>query len=105
MAAYDVKRQLHLYRIETAWQVAQEKHSQNAGHFDKPILQVSLIALEENCGPTNMITNDIDGGAEARGPALAQLTHLSFLPVTPDQSDGSLPRFKPSTANPQTWWR
>ena len=91
MAAYDVKRQLHLYRIETAWQVAQEKHSQNAGHFDKPILQVSLIALEENCGPTNMIANDIDSGAEARGPAPAQLTHLNFLPVTPDQSDGSLP--------------
>ncbi|KAF2995834.1 mediator complex subunit [Curvularia kusanoi] len=91
MAAYDVKRQLHLYRIETAWQVAQEKHVQNAGHFDKPILQVSLIALEENCGPINMIANDIDSGTEARGTAPAQLTHLSFLPVTPDQSDGSLP--------------
>lgn len=91
MAAYDVKRRLHLYRIETAWQVPQEKQSQNAGHFDKPGLQVSLIAIEENCGPLNMITGDIDGGSEARGTAPAQLTHLSFLPITPNLSDGSLP--------------
>ncbi|KAH6615244.1 mediator complex, subunit Med16 [Boeremia exigua] len=91
MAAYDVKRCLYLYRIETAWQVPQEKHNQNAGHFDKPSLQVSLIAIEENCGPVNMITGNLDNGAEARGTAPAQLTHLSFLPVTPDPSDDSLP--------------
>ena len=91
MAAYDVKRRLHLYRIETAWQAPQEKHSQNAGHFDKPSLQVSLITIEENCGPVNMITSDLDNGAEARGSAPAQLTQLNFLPVTPDLSDGSLP--------------
>ena len=91
MAAYDVRRRLHLYKIETAWQVPQEKHSQNAGHFDKPGLQVSLIATEDNCGPLNMIASDLGNGTEARGIAPAQLTHLSFLPVTPDQSDGSLP--------------
>ncbi|XPS74919.1 Mediator of RNA polymerase II transcription subunit 16 [Ascochyta lentis] len=91
MAAYDVKQRLHLYRIETAWQVPQEKHSQNAGHFDKPSLQVSLIAIEENCGPANMIATELDNGTEARGTAPAQLTHLNFLPVTPHLSDGSLP--------------
>jgi mediator of RNA polymerase II transcription subunit 16 len=91
MAAYDVKRRLHLYRIEFAWQVPQEKHNQNAGHFDKPGLQVSLIAEERNCGPINMTNGDIDGGAVAGGTTPAQLTHLNFLPVTPDQSDGSLP--------------
>lgn len=91
MAAYDVKRRLHLYRIEIAWQVPQEKHNQTAGHFDKPCLQVSLIAIEENCGPTNMIAGDMDNGTEARGTAPAQLTHLSFLPITPDSSDGSIP--------------
>lgn len=91
MAAYDDKRRLQLYRIEFAWQVPQEKQSQNAGHFDKPGIQVSLVAIEENCGPLHMINGDIDGGAEMKGIAPAQLTHLSFLPVTPDQSDGSLP--------------
>lgn len=91
MAAYDVKRRLHLYRIETAWQVPQEKHNQNAGHFDKPGLQVSLIAIEEHCGPANMIAGDVENSAEARGTSPAQLTHLGFLPVTPDLSDGSLP--------------
>lgn len=91
MAAYDVKRRLHLYRIETAWQLPQEKQNQNVGHFDKPGLQVSLIAIEENCGPMNMITTDLNSSAEVRGTAPAQLTHLNFLPVTPDLSDGSLP--------------
>lgn len=38
-----------------------------------------------------MITNDLDNSAEARGTAPAQLTHLSFLSVTPDTNDGSLP--------------
>src|SRR5690242_19950001 len=91
MAAYNVERRLYLYRIEVVWQVPQEKHNQNAGHFDKPSLQVSLIAVEENCEPLNMITTDLDSGTVARGTAPAQLTHLSFLPVTPDTNDGSLP--------------
>ncbi|KAJ4341778.1 Mediator of RNA polymerase II transcription subunit 16 [Didymella glomerata] len=91
MAAYDDKRRLQLYRIEFAWQVPQEKQSQNAGHFDKPGIQVSLIASEENCDPLHMINGDLDGDAEFKGVAPAQLTHLSFLPVTPDQNDGSLP--------------
>ncbi|KAF3051430.1 mediator complex subunit [Didymella keratinophila] len=91
MATYDDKRRLQLYRIEFAWQVPQEKQSQNAGHFDKPGLQVSLVASEENCGPRHVINGDIDGGAVLKGIAPAQLTHLNFLPVTPDQSDGSLP--------------
>lgn len=91
MAAYDVKRRLYLYRIETAWNVPQEKHGQNAGPFDKPSLQVLLIATEENCGPTNTITGQLNNSTEVRGTVAAQLTHLSFLPATPDLSDNSLP--------------
>jgi mediator of RNA polymerase II transcription subunit 16 len=91
MAAYDVERRLHLYRIEIAWNVPQEKHGQNAGPFDKPGLQVSLIAIEESCGPTSVISGELNDGTEVKGTAAAQLTHLAFLPVTPDLSDGSLP--------------
>lgn len=91
MAVYDIKRRLHLYRMEIAWQIPHDKHNQNAGHFDKPSLQVSLIAIEKKCGPVIMITSEVDNNADTKGTAPAQLTHLSFLPVTPDQSDGSLP--------------
>lgn len=91
LAAYDVARRLHLYRVETAWNVPPEKRNANAGPFDKPSLHVSLISIEDECNPLSLTSNDLSNGTESRGTAAAQLTHLSFLPVTPEQDDGSYP--------------
>ncbi|KAI4660336.1 uncharacterized protein J4E78_005039 [Alternaria triticimaculans] len=91
LAAYDVKRRLHLYRIETIWNVPTDKRSQNAGPFEKPTIQVSLIALEDDCNPVELASDDLGDGTASRGAAAAQLTHLNFLPVTPEQDDGSVP--------------
>ncbi|RAR11277.1 mediator of rna polymerase ii transcription subunit 16 [Stemphylium lycopersici] len=91
LAAYDVKRRLHLYRIETVWNVPTDKRSQNAGPFEKPTIQVSLIALEDACNPIELANDDLSNGAASRGAAAAQLTHLNFLPITPQQDNGSIP--------------
>ncbi|KAF1941855.1 hypothetical protein EJ02DRAFT_403819 [Clathrospora elynae] len=91
LAAYDVKRRLYLYRVEIVWNVPADKRSQNAGPFEKPTIQVTLIALEDDCNPVDIGNNYMANGASSRGAAAAQLTHLNFLPVTPDQDDGSIP--------------
>jgi mediator of RNA polymerase II transcription subunit 16 len=91
LAAYDVQRRLHLYRVETVWNVPTDKRSQNTGPFEKPTLQVKLITTEDDCGPVDIAHDDLSNGTTTRGAAAAQLTHLSFLPVTPDQDDSSMP--------------
>ncbi|KAF1833577.1 hypothetical protein BDW02DRAFT_527345 [Decorospora gaudefroyi] len=87
LVAYDVMRRLHLYRIETLWNA--DKRSQ--GPFEKPTIQVSLMALEDDCNPVDMGDDDLRNGTAAKGAAAAQLTHLNFLPTTPEQDDGSIP--------------
>jgi mediator of RNA polymerase II transcription subunit 16 len=52
---------------------------------------VSLIALEDDCNPADLAGDDLSNGTASRGAAPAQLTHLNFLPVTPEQGDGSVP--------------
>jgi mediator of RNA polymerase II transcription subunit 16 len=91
LAAYDVGRRLHLYRVEATWNVPQEKKNQNAGPFDKPGLHVSLISIEDDCNPRGLISGDLTSGTELRSSAAAQLTHFNFLPVTPEEGDGTLP--------------
>ncbi|RMZ69191.1 mediator of rna polymerase ii transcription subunit 16 [Pyrenophora seminiperda CCB06] len=91
LAAYDVKRRLYLYRVETIWNVPADKRSQNAGPFEKPTIQVSLIAMEDDCNPLVIANDDLNANMESTGTAAAQLTHLNFLPVTPQQDDVSLP--------------
>jgi mediator of RNA polymerase II transcription subunit 16 len=92
LAAYDVQRRLHLYRVETVWNVPADKRSQNAGPFEKPTLQVKLIKTEDDCNPVQVAHDDLsNGGTTTRGAAAAQLTYLDFLPLAPDQDDGSIP--------------
>ncbi|KAH3952700.1 mediator of RNA polymerase II transcription subunit 16 [Parastagonospora nodorum] len=85
LVAYDVARRLHLYRVEIVWNVPQDKRNANAGPFDKPVLNVSLLSIEDDCDPIGLINGDL------RGAAAAQLTHLNFLPTTPEDGDGSSP--------------
>jgi mediator of RNA polymerase II transcription subunit 16 len=91
LAAYDVARRLHLFRVETIWNVPPEKKNANSGPFDKPTIQVTHIMTEDNCGPTNITSDDLSNGVESRSAVAAQLTHLNILPMTPEQDDGSLP--------------
>ncbi|EUC46444.1 hypothetical protein COCMIDRAFT_4478 [Bipolaris oryzae ATCC 44560] len=102
LAAYDVKRRLHLYRVETIWNVPADKRSQNAGPFEKPTIQVSLLALEDTCNPVDMATDELSNGgtSESAATAAAQLTHLDFLPVTPQQDDGSVPTIQAIFSKP-----
>lgn len=91
LAAYDMKQRLHLFRIETVWNVPLEKRNPSAGPFEKPSIQVSLLVVEDNCNPVDVSNAELNNDTESRGAAAAQLTHLSFLPVTPEQDDGSIP--------------
>lgn len=91
LAAYDIKRRLHLYKIEMTWNVPTDKRAQNTAPLEKPTIQVSPIATEDDCQPVDMATDELTNGAASRTAATAQLTHLNFLPVTPDQEDGSTP--------------
>ncbi|KAL5118285.1 Mediator of RNA polymerase II transcription subunit 16 [Pleosporales sp. CAS-2024a] len=91
LAAYDVARRLHLYRVEMAWNVPQDKRASNAAPFEKPGLHVSLLSIEDDCSPTAYINTDLNNGTEHRVATAAQLTHLIFLPTTPEEGDGTLP--------------
>ncbi|KAF2131642.1 hypothetical protein P153DRAFT_429890 [Dothidotthia symphoricarpi CBS 119687] len=91
LAAYDVKRRLYMFRVEAIWNIPQEKRTPNSGPFDKPGLHVSLMVVEDNCNPIDITSDDLNNGIESRGTSAAQLTHLNFLPITPEQQDGSLP--------------
>lgn len=95
-----MKSRLHLYRIETTWNIPTDKRNQSAGPFEKPTIQVSLIALEDNCNPINIAATDLSNSAESRGAAAAQLTHLNFLPITPEQEDGSVPTIQATFCRP-----
>ncbi|KAI8936364.1 hypothetical protein NX059_006776 [Plenodomus lindquistii] len=100
LAAYDVKRRLHLYRVETVWHITTDKQSQRVAPFEKPTIQVALIALEDESSPVDLTAANLSNDTEPQGTAAAQLTHLNFLPVTPEQNDGSLPTIQAIFAKP-----
>ena len=82
---------MHLYRIEIAWKVPAEKRTPFPEPIEKPIIQASLITIEENCNPVDMSSGELSNGIGPRGIVAAQLTHLNFLPKTPDENDSSGP--------------
>jgi len=98
LAAYDVAQRLHMYRVETSWNVPTDKRSTTP--FDKPGLHTTLISIEDDCRPVNQVSHDLTTGTESSGPIAAQLTHLNFLPITPDQEDGSLPTIQAVFCHP-----
>ncbi|ORY09092.1 mediator complex, subunit Med16 [Clohesyomyces aquaticus] len=94
LAAYDVVGRLYLYRIETKWNPPpQPKPGHAPKPFEKPEIRVTEITVEENCYPTTstMMNGESSTGSESRIRIPAQLTHLNFLPVTPEKDDGTLP--------------
>jgi mediator of RNA polymerase II transcription subunit 16 len=92
LAAYDVSGRLHLYKIEPKWDVKIPKAGQPPKHIEKPELIVSEICTEEICCPTGaMPTGNLDTAPSSNIMLSAQLTHLNFLPKTPEQDDGTLP--------------
>ena len=70
-----------MYRVETVWNVPTDKRSQNAGPFEKPSIQVSLIALEDDCNPVDLANDDLSNGTASRGAAAAHPAPLPSLAV------------------------
>ncbi|KAK7193454.1 hypothetical protein DPSP01_000017 [Paraphaeosphaeria sporulosa] len=91
MATYDVSRRLHLYRIEAVWNIPQLPDRTQLKVYEKPELQVTEITTEDNCHPAMIDSSGLPGGSESKVPVSAQLTHLDFLPITPEDGDGSVP--------------
>ncbi|KAF2276186.1 uncharacterized protein EI97DRAFT_433591 [Westerdykella ornata] len=93
LAAYDITGRLHLYRIEVNWNVSPSKSGQPSRSVEKPELLVSKLATQEQCLPVSVpIVGDSNhGGPSYKLRIPAQLTHLHFLPTSPDQGDGTVP--------------
>ncbi|KAF2743145.1 hypothetical protein M011DRAFT_411182 [Sporormia fimetaria CBS 119925] len=93
LAAYDVSSRLHLYRIEVKWNVPPPRPGQRIENFEKPEVAVTKILTEEMAYPVSSTsaTGDAHSSVSTVGRVAAQLTHLGFLPKTPDQTDGSVP--------------
>lgn len=58
--------------------------------------------MEDDCFPTSstVVNGDLSNGAESKIRIPAQLTHLSFLPKTPEQHDGTLPTIQAIFSTP-----
>ncbi|KAF1953397.1 hypothetical protein CC80DRAFT_595955 [Byssothecium circinans] len=100
LSAYDVSGRLHLYQVRAKWDVPTPKPGQAPPkHYEKPKLAVDLLTIEDECYPI-MMNSDPTSGAASKVRIPAQLTHLNFLPVTPEQGDGSLPTVQAIFAAP-----
>ncbi|KAF2639884.1 hypothetical protein P280DRAFT_454076 [Massarina eburnea CBS 473.64] len=100
LAAYDVSGRVHLYRIEAKWNVPPPKAGQPPPRqYDKPELTTSLLTIADDGYPT-MVNTDPTSGVETKVRIPAQLTHLNFLPTTPEQNDGSLPTIQAIFSTP-----
>ncbi|KAF2002790.1 hypothetical protein P154DRAFT_520560 [Amniculicola lignicola CBS 123094] len=103
LAAYDASCRMHIYRVEAKWNVPPPpKQGHSAKPFDKPELQVTEVDVVDDCYPTSpsIATNDLGTGPESRIRLPAQLTHLSFLPITPEKDSGTLPTIQAIFASP-----
>ncbi|KAF2866785.1 mediator complex, subunit Med16 [Massariosphaeria phaeospora] len=102
LATYNSSGQLHLYRVEVSWNLQPQKAGQTLKVFDKPTLQVTDVTPEDYCYPTSptVVNGDMDNQSEPRIRIPAQLTHLSFLPVTPEQNDGTMPTIQAIFSTP-----
>lgn len=88
--------------MEVTWNVQPPKpghQPHQPKHFDKPDLKVTEITIENNCGP-NIVNSDLTGGPESKINVPARLTHLNFLPTTPQKDDGTVPTIQAIFATP-----
>ncbi|OCL01533.1 hypothetical protein AOQ84DRAFT_443946 [Glonium stellatum] len=94
LAAHDVIGHLHLYRVQIHWQASQpQKQGQPPRPIAPPTLEATNLMIEDSCYPASPASADgsLTTGQEQRAHIPAQLTHLSFLPTTPEQHAGTLP--------------
>ncbi|KAF2018963.1 hypothetical protein BU24DRAFT_109366 [Aaosphaeria arxii CBS 175.79] len=93
LAAHDISGRLHLYRVETKWNYQPPQPGQPPKPLDRPEVTVTLISIEDQCYPVSAasVTGDLTSSPDSKIRIPAQLTHLNFLPITPEQNDGTLP--------------
>lgn len=105
LTAYDISGRLHLYRIEAKWNIPPPKPGQPPLRiYEKPELLVAEISTEDACYPitSTLISGESDGNPASNVRIPAQLTHLSFLPKTPEENDGTLPTIQAIFSTPPT---
>jgi len=90
MVAHDSARRLHLYRIDSVWNIPPQKPGQPPPKYPKPELQVSKIATEDECHPAR-INSDLTDDVDSRVRVPAQLTHLNFLSPSPEGGEDEVP--------------
>ncbi|OCK74259.1 hypothetical protein K432DRAFT_430130 [Lepidopterella palustris CBS 459.81] len=94
LVAHDVVGHLHLYRIRIHWTMPPPlKQGQQPKPIIPPSLEVISLMVEDHCYPESSasIDGDLTLGPEQRIQFPAQLTHLSFLPTTPDRTTSTFP--------------
>ena len=91
MIAYDGSKRLHLYRIDAIWNVPQTPGQPSPKVYEKPELRVAELATEDSCHPSVIDGSGLPGDTGTKIQVPAQLTHLDFLPITPEEGDGSVP--------------
>ena len=92
--AHDVIGHLHLYRVQIHWNVPQPpKQGPPLRSITPPTFEVISLMVEDHCYPASSPSLDgsLTTGQEQRTHIPAQLTHLNFLPTTPEQHAGTLP--------------
>ncbi|KAJ4353410.1 Mediator of RNA polymerase II transcription subunit 16 [Didymosphaeria variabile] len=83
---------VYLMRKEAVWNIPPPAAGQAPPKvYEKPELQVTELATEDECHPAMIDSSGLPGGSESKVPVSAQLTHLDFLPITPEDGDGSVP--------------
>lgn len=91
MIAYDGSKRLRLYRIDAIWNVPQAPGQPPPKVYEKPELRVAELATDDSCHPAIIDSSGLPGDAGSKIQVPAQLTHLDFLPITPEEGDGSMP--------------
>lgn len=94
LVAHDVIGHLHIYRVQIHWTVPQPpKQGPPLRSITPPTFEVISLMVEDHCYPASSpsVDGSLTTGQEQRTHIPAQLTHLSFLPTTPEQHAGTLP--------------
>ena len=93
---------LHHYQVEAKWNIPPPKPGQPPQRFEKPELLVTSLGVEDDCFPisTAAVNGDLNGSPESKIRIPAQLTHLNFLPRTPEQNDETVPTIQAIFSTP-----
>ncbi|KAF2496127.1 hypothetical protein BU16DRAFT_508940 [Lophium mytilinum] len=94
LVAHNVIGHLHTYRVRINWKVPQGLNPQQISKLPlNPTLKVTSLLVEDRCYPESStgIAGDMTTGPTQQIQIPGQLTHLSFLPTTPEPGSAGFP--------------